>query len=96
LREKGMKTDPPFISTFSLETTQWMIFDSYMQAWEDIQRAVRYLNHEYILGNGGINEGQSKGKEECSAVAIACRRSSVLNLNEKSSKNHGKNDCLER
>lgn len=34
-----MKTDPPIVSTFSLETTQWMIFDAYMQAWEDIQRA---------------------------------------------------------
>jgi len=26
------------MSNFSLETTQWMVFDSYMQAYEDIQR----------------------------------------------------------
>ena len=38
LRTKGMKTDPPIMSNFSLETTQWMIFDSYMQAYEDMQR----------------------------------------------------------
>jgi dynein intermediate chain 1 len=38
LREKGMKTDPPVMSNFSLETTQWMIFDSYMQQYEDMQR----------------------------------------------------------
>ncbi len=31
LREKGIKTDPPQCSTFSLETTQWMVFDAYMQ-----------------------------------------------------------------
>jgi hypothetical protein len=33
-----MKTDPPITSNFSLETTQWMIFDSYLQAHEDEQR----------------------------------------------------------
>ena len=38
LREKGMKTDPPVMSNFSLETTHWMIFDSYMQQFEDMQR----------------------------------------------------------
>ena len=38
LRHKGIKTDPPVCSTFSVETTQWMIFDSYMQAYEDMQR----------------------------------------------------------
>lgn len=38
LREKGIKTDPPKTSTFSVETTQWMIFDSYMRTYEDIQR----------------------------------------------------------
>jgi len=38
IRHKGMKTDPPVCSNFSLETTQWMIFDSYMQAYEDMQR----------------------------------------------------------
>lgn len=38
VRSKGKKTDPPICSTFSLETTQWMIFDSYMQAYEDMQR----------------------------------------------------------
>ena len=26
------------MSNFSLETTQWMIFDQYMQAYEDFQR----------------------------------------------------------
>jgi len=30
-----MKTAPPVCSTYSVETTQWMIFDSYMQQWED-------------------------------------------------------------
>ena len=38
IRHKGIKTDPPVCSTFSVETTQWMIFDSYMQAYEDMQR----------------------------------------------------------
>lgn len=33
-----MKTNPPVCSTFSMETTQWMIFDKYMQAYEDMQR----------------------------------------------------------
>jgi len=33
-----MKTDPPVMSNFSLETTQWMVFDQYMQAYEDVQR----------------------------------------------------------
>jgi hypothetical protein len=42
-----MKTDPPTMMVFSLETTQWMIFDSYMQAWEDLQRAV-IINLLYI------------------------------------------------
>jgi dynein intermediate chain 1 len=37
-REKGIKTNPPICTTFSLETTQWMIFDSYLQTWEEIQR----------------------------------------------------------
>jgi len=39
LREKGIKTDPPVTSNFSLETSQWMIFDAYLQAYEDMQRA---------------------------------------------------------
>jgi len=30
LRERGIKTDPPQTSIFSIETTQWMIFDAYM------------------------------------------------------------------
>lgn len=30
MRHKGIKTDPPVMSNFSLETTQWMIFDQYM------------------------------------------------------------------
>lgn len=38
LREKGIKTDPPVMSTFTLETTHWMIFDAYMQQFEDLQR----------------------------------------------------------
>ena len=38
IRERGIKTNPPVISVFSVETTQWMIFDSYMQAYEDGQR----------------------------------------------------------
>ena len=38
IRDKGFKTDPPQTSTYSQETTQWMIFDSYMQSYEDMQR----------------------------------------------------------
>ena len=38
IRQKGFKTDPPQTSTYSQETTQWMIFDSYMQSYEDMQR----------------------------------------------------------
>jgi hypothetical protein len=38
LREKGIKTDPPQCSSFSLETTQWQIFDAYMGAYEELQR----------------------------------------------------------
>ena len=38
IKSKGIKTTPPQMSNFSLETTQWMIFDSYMQAFEDMQR----------------------------------------------------------
>ena len=47
IREKGIKTDPPQCFTFSLETTQWMIFDAYMQTWEDIQRAVTHYTLFY-------------------------------------------------
>jgi len=39
LRERGYKTKPPVTSTFSVETTQWMIFDAYMQKYEDNARA---------------------------------------------------------
>lgn len=35
LREKGMKTDPPQCEVLSLETTQWQIFDSYMNQHKD-------------------------------------------------------------
>ena len=35
IRERGIKTDPPQTSVFSVETTQWMIFDAYMQGYED-------------------------------------------------------------
>ena len=38
IREKGMKTDPPQRSVFSVEATQWMIFDAYMAQWEKMQR----------------------------------------------------------
>ena len=38
LREKGIKTDPPHCTNFSLETTQWMIFDAYLQHYEDMLR----------------------------------------------------------
>ena len=37
-RERGIKTDPPQTSVFSKETTQWMIFDSFMQFYEDTMR----------------------------------------------------------
>jgi hypothetical protein len=33
IREKGMKTDPPQRSVFSVESTQWMIYDAYMDQW---------------------------------------------------------------
>jgi hypothetical protein len=39
LKERGIKTDPPIQTNFSLETTQWQIFDAYMNAYEEIQRA---------------------------------------------------------
>jgi len=39
LKERGIKTDPPIQTNFSLETTQWQIFDAYMAAYEEIQRA---------------------------------------------------------
>lgn len=29
IRHKGIKTDPPVCSNFSMESTQWMIFDAY-------------------------------------------------------------------
>ena len=38
LRERGIKTDPPQTSVFSKETTQWMIFDSFMTFYEDTMR----------------------------------------------------------
>jgi hypothetical protein len=34
-----MKTEPPKTSTFSVETTQWMVFDTYMRVYEDNLRA---------------------------------------------------------
>jgi dynein intermediate chain 1 len=37
-KQAGIKTNPPVCMTFSLETTQWMIFDSYLQNFEDMQR----------------------------------------------------------
>jgi dynein intermediate chain 1 len=39
LKERGIKTDPPIQTNFSLETTQWQIFDAYMATYEEIQRA---------------------------------------------------------
>jgi len=39
IRERGIKTDPPETSTFSVETTQWMVFDAYMRTYEEMQRA---------------------------------------------------------
>jgi dynein intermediate chain 1 len=38
IKSVGRKTDPPVCKQFSMETTQWMIFDAYLQAYEDIQR----------------------------------------------------------
>ena len=38
VKEKGIKTDPPVCSLFSAETTQWQIFDSYMQVHEEQER----------------------------------------------------------
>ena len=37
-KQAGIKTNPPVCNSFSLETTQWMIFDSYLQNFEDMQR----------------------------------------------------------
>lgn len=37
-KERGIKTDPPQTSVFSVETTQWMIFDAFMNGFEDYQR----------------------------------------------------------
>lgn len=37
-KERGIKTAPPKTSIFSVETTQWKIFDAYMQGYEDMQR----------------------------------------------------------
>lgn len=39
IRERGIKTDPPQCSRFSIETTQWQIFDKYMQDYEGMLRA---------------------------------------------------------
>lgn len=39
LRERGIKTDPPQCSRFSIETTQWHVFDKYMQDYENMLRA---------------------------------------------------------
>jgi len=33
-----MKTDPPHCTAFSIETTQWMIFDAYMGQFEEMLR----------------------------------------------------------
>jgi len=38
IRERGMKTDPPKTSTFSVETTQWMVFDAYMHTYTEMIR----------------------------------------------------------
>lgn len=38
IRERGMKTDPPKTSTYGVETTQWMVFDSYMHFFEEKER----------------------------------------------------------
>jgi len=38
LREKGKKTNPPEVSEFEREMTQWMIFDAYMQTFENERR----------------------------------------------------------
>ena len=37
-KERGIKTAPPKTSIFSVETTQWKIFDAYMQGYEEMQR----------------------------------------------------------
>jgi len=38
IREKGKKTNPPEVSEFEREMTQWMVFDSYMEAYEELRR----------------------------------------------------------
>lgn len=38
LREKGMKTEPPQMTVLQIETTQWMIFDAYMNQYEELNK----------------------------------------------------------
>lgn len=38
LREKGMKTEPPQMTVLQIETTQWMIFDAYMNQYEEMNK----------------------------------------------------------
>jgi len=38
IRQKGIKTEPPILTNYSTETTQWMVFDAYLQQYEDMQR----------------------------------------------------------
>lgn len=37
-RSKGIATVPPVCSNFQYETTQWQVFDAYMEAYGDKER----------------------------------------------------------
>ena len=37
-KNKGIKTDPPVCSNFQYETTQWQVFDAYMEAYGEKER----------------------------------------------------------
>lgn len=56
LRERGMKTDPPLCSKFSKETTQWMIFDAYMDQYT---QQIEEDNAERERSKGGAKESKS-------------------------------------
>jgi len=51
-----MKTDPPLCSKFSKETTQWMIFDAYMDQYT---KQIEEDNAERERNKGGNKESKS-------------------------------------
>lgn len=63
LRERGIKTDPPQCSKFSLETTQWQIFDAYLAAK---LKVIEEENAEKVAAKGGNKE--KKNSQQVSTV----------------------------